>query len=147
MSKLGHEEAVQRNAGNPPWFRLAFMGVAVLAIGGWTASPYAQQTAPSAAVDGAKLYAQKCATCHGAQFQGAHGPALTGKTFAAVWKGRTARNLYTKIRLTMPIAEPGTLTERQAVAITNHILAGSKIKPAKKPTAAADLAAIQLTFP
>ena len=131
------------------WYPRALVAASILSVASlsFVSTFDRANAATEPSVDGSKLYAQKCATCHGGKLQGAHGPALKGKTFAAVWKGRTARNLYSKIRLTMPIAEPGTLTEQQAVAITNHILAGSKIKPAKKPVTANDLATIQLKFP
>src|SRR5687767_9426522 len=59
---------------------------------------------------GEKLYADRCAQCHGDGLAGIEAaPALTGLTFYDKWEGETVEALFDRMR-TMPPDKPGSLT-------------------------------------
>ena len=49
-------------------------------------------------------------------------PPLAGANFMNTWRNRTASDLVTRIRNTMPITNPGSLSERDAVNLAAYIL-------------------------
>ncbi len=71
-----------------------------------------------APLDGASLFAEHCAVCHGLGGEGGRGPALIARLDAI---GRdTARRQITKGGISMP-AFGHTLTRREIEAILDHI--------------------------
>jgi cytochrome c len=84
---------------------------------------------------GAPIYAQKCAHCHGEQGKGAINAALVGappiksidatKTIANFWPYSTT--IFDFIRRSMPWQAPRTLTDDEVYALTAYILALNKI--------------------
>jgi mono/diheme cytochrome c family protein len=73
---------------------------------------------------GQQLYEQKCGGCHAPDLgEGSHGPALRGEHFWATWADKSARELYGRILSTMPSGDPGSLSQRQVLALTAFILA------------------------
>ena len=72
--------------------------------------------------NGASLYAELCAECHGATLGGGKGPPLRGADFLQNWQQKTARTLYGRILTTMPAGAPGTLSEGAVLAVTIYIL-------------------------
>jgi quinoprotein glucose dehydrogenase len=79
---------------------------------------------------GMALYAQQCATCHGATMRGGDdGTALTGARFARKWYGRPVYALFEKTRITMPQDDPGTLRPDQAADLTAAILSANDVRP------------------
>jgi cytochrome c len=84
---------------------------------------------------GAPIYAQKCAHCHGEQGKGAISAALVGappiksidapKTIANFWPYATT--VFDYIRRAMPWTEPRSLTNDEVYALTAYILALNKI--------------------
>src|SRR5215831_6350247 len=83
------------------------------------------------AAQGAPIYAQKCAACHGENGRG--GPAALliggppkasldgGKTIANFWPYATT--LFDVIRRAMPYQAPGSLTAAEVYALTAYLLA------------------------
>jgi alcohol dehydrogenase (cytochrome c) len=72
---------------------------------------------------GAVIYTQKCASCHGAKLEGGvNGPALTGGTFQSQWRSRTVSELYGNISETMPLDNRGSLSEGDGLSVTAFIL-------------------------
>jgi len=65
-----------------------------------------------------------CQRCHGAALNGSegNGPALKGGTFLAHWDKDTLGSLWVKIRDTMPLGVPGTLTDEVKLQILAYIL-------------------------
>lgn len=103
-----------------------------------TAAP-AQEPAPitfttAQANSGAQVYGSFCASCHGAQLQGAGGPRLVGAGAAIL--ARTVGSVYAYISVNMPRDDPGGLTPVQYVNIlafiarSNGFTAGSTPLPA-----------------
>jgi mono/diheme cytochrome c family protein len=55
------------------------------------------------ATQGKALFADKCATCHGADLTGGEmAPPLVGAIFMGDWAGQSADDLFTRIHTTMP---------------------------------------------
>ena len=65
-----------------------------------------------------------CQRCHGAALNGSegNGPPLKGGTFLAHWDKDTLGSLWVKIRDTMPLGVPGTLTDEVKLQILAYIL-------------------------
>jgi S-disulfanyl-L-cysteine oxidoreductase SoxD len=85
---------------------------------------------------GAPVYAQKCAACHGENGKGAANAAVVGgaeltsgidtvKTIANFWPYSTT--LFDFIRRAMPYQQPRTLTNDEVYALTAYILALNKL--------------------
>jgi len=81
---------------------------------------------------GESVYAGACASCHGAKLEGGVGPTLTGSTFAAKWTGKKASELVIRIRKTMPLSNPGSLSAAKAADVTAYILKKSDVPAGKK---------------
>ena len=63
---------------------------------------------------GQAAYRENCAKCHGENLAGAEaGPTLSGEDFLKTWNGKTAGELFTTIRKTMPSEDPGSLSTRE----------------------------------
>ena len=88
------------------------------------------------AAQGAAVYAQKCAACHGENGRGGGiaagvigGPPRAtldgGKTIPNFWPYATT--VFDFIRRAMPYQQPGSLTNQEVYALTAYILAGNKL--------------------
>jgi mono/diheme cytochrome c family protein len=67
---------------------------------------------------GEPLYAQHCSSCHGTMLEGGEmAPPLAGGAFNANWNGLTLRDLFERIRISMPQNSPGSLSRQQYVDI------------------------------
>jgi cytochrome c len=89
------------------------------------------------AAQGASIFAQQCAACHGEGGKGGSNPALitdqpltkgvieANKTIKNFWAYPTT--LYDYIRRAMPWPAPRTLTDDQVYALVAYILAGNKL--------------------
>ena len=71
--------------------------------------------------DGAQIYAAHCIQCHSPGMTGGVGPALKGKDFVAKWDGKRARQLYSRILMTMPANNPGSLSTSEVLALVRFI--------------------------
>jgi PQQ-dependent dehydrogenase (methanol/ethanol family) len=73
-------------------------GVVILFAQQRPAGPYTQDQAAA----GRAIYQTNCASCHAADLSGREGPQLAGANFLDQWGDRTAGDLITYMRLTMP---------------------------------------------
>src|SRR5579884_2942214 len=65
---------------------------------------------------GQSLYNDQCASCHGNTLEGGEmAPPLAGGGFLSNWNGLTVGDLFDRIRSTMPLNKPGSLS-RDATA-------------------------------
>ena len=109
------------------------------------------------AVEGAPLYAQKCAACHGPELQGSSplGPALAGgrgtmtttrprKTIGSYWSFATS--IWDYINRAMPRNQEGTLTHDQVYALTAYILFRNEIIQESDVMDASSLPKIEMPF-
>ena len=98
-------------------------GVTV-AAGLWASYAVAQTAAAgpftAAQADaGQTLFNGRCATCHDVRGEAA---ALTGQSFNNLWLKRNTLDLYTRIHTTMPVDNPGSLSEDQATSLVAYLL-------------------------
>jgi quinoprotein glucose dehydrogenase len=71
---------------------------------------------------GEALAKTSCESCHGEQLAGSDlAPALQGQDFRAGWAGRSAGELFDKIRTTMPADSAGSLKPPQAADLVAYI--------------------------
>lgn len=94
------------------------------------------------AQDGQSVYTKSCAGCHGANLQGAAGPALSGTSFLAKWAdgGHKLADLYSVISKQMPLTAPGSLSAQQYLDVTAFILSKNGYKAGGTALAAGNLA-------
>ena len=105
------------------------IGIALLSL--WAAA-VAAQTEKSVkegvyteeqAKRGEVVYAESCANCHGEQLEGADmSPALTGATFSSNWNTLTVGDLFDRIRTTMPMDRPGSISPQQNADVIAFML-------------------------
>ncbi|PZU08848.1 MAG: cytochrome C [Sphingomonas sp.] len=83
----------------------------------WTGVYSAEQ-----ATRGKAAYAQNCASCHGESLSGIDvAPALTGSGFLNNWNGTSAGDLFTRIKTTMPLNAPDSLSGRTVSDIEAYL--------------------------
>ena len=75
---------------------------------------------------GETMYSEACAACHDPNLIGGIGPALAGKDFIGAWKDKTVGDVFTKIKIEMPLTAPGTLTAEQTADLVSFILSANK---------------------
>ena len=94
------------------------------------------------AEEGARIYAMKCAMCHGTRLEGTvETPGLVGK-FVANWAGRPLGDLFDYLGRAMPQGSPGTLTPQDNARLMAFILRANGA-PAGNSSLAADPAALR----
>jgi S-disulfanyl-L-cysteine oxidoreductase SoxD len=87
------------------------------------------------AKEGAKIFAEKCALCHGDNGQGGRAARLIGgppkasldggKTIPNYWPYATT--LFDFIRRAMPFTQPRSLTDREVYSLVAYLLAANKL--------------------
>ena len=71
---------------------------------------------------GAEAYEQACAECHGADLGGGDtAPSLAGVEFVYNWHGFSARDLFERLRVSMPPAQPNRVSRREKADILAFI--------------------------
>lgn len=74
------------------------------------------------ATRGKAAYAASCAACHGESLAGIDvAPALTGAGFLNNWNNTTAGDLFTRIKTTMPLNAPDSLSGRTVSDIQAYL--------------------------
>lgn len=96
----------------------------------------AQMYTEAQATAGGAQYTSDCSRCHGAQLQGAEGPALTGGQFDGVWRGGPVKALFDFIKEYMPADKPKTLKDPDVAALTAFILKQNKVPAGDAPLTA-----------
>jgi cytochrome c len=103
--------------------------------------------------EGAKIFAEKCALCHGDNGRGGHAARLVGgppkaslepgsKTIANYWPYATT--LFDFIRRSMPFTAPRTLTNEEVYALVAYILAENKLIGAEDEVNATTLPKVRM---
>ena len=73
---------------------------------------------------GETLYSENCLMCHGADLLGGEmAPPLIGGTFQSNWNELTLGDLFERIRVSMPLTAPGSLSRQQYADILSYMLA------------------------
>ena len=90
------------------------------------------------AVRGKAAYGQNCAACHGDDLAGMEmAPPLTGPNFMSNWNSLTAGALFERIQNTMPLTNPGSMSQATSADILAYVLSANKF-PAGKVELPAD---------
>jgi S-disulfanyl-L-cysteine oxidoreductase SoxD len=109
--------------------KIRTLGIALLSI--WAAGVAAHQQrsvkdgvySEEQAKRGEVVYAETCANCHGEHLEGIDmSPALVGSTFSSNWNTLTIGDLFDRIRTTMPMDRPGTITPQQNADVIAFML-------------------------
>jgi cytochrome c5 len=105
--------------------RQPFLACTIIASAGWSSAAGLNDLfSKNQAELGAKVFEDRCASCHGAQLEGGdHGPPLKDDAFWQEWSGKTARSLYSRIISTMPPDDAGSLAEKDVIEILAHFAA------------------------
>ena len=78
---------------------------------------------------GKALYDAQCAACHGGTLAGADmSPPLAGGSFLANWGNQPVSELAGRIRSTMPMDNPGSLSTAQSADIVAYVLKSNGFK-------------------
>jgi len=93
------------------------------------------------AVAGRKLYAEHCASCHGAALEGNAGPGLAGERFRAAWLDGNHKfiDLFNLVQQTMPVGAPGSLNGEDYLSVVLYLLSQNGYHPTGESLAAADI--------
>ncbi len=96
---------------------------------------------------GEKMYAESCASCHGADLSGSgQAPELSGKDFNGDWNALPLSDLFERTRVTMPADKPGSLKPEQIADLTAFLLQKAAL-PDGQTELPSDLAALKtITF-
>ena len=84
----------------------ALAGLLLSAGAALAGTPPALYTAAQAG-EGAAVFAQDCAMCHGADLKGGAGPALLGQSFASLGANATIGSVFSILSQQMPANRPG----------------------------------------
>ena len=112
---------------------------------------------------GQTIYAQQCASCHGANGEGipplyprlvGRNPVAEGfpfgkdprlaKTIGNYWPYATT--VFDYVRRAMPLQAPGSLTNDQVYAVTAYLLAANNLIPATATLDSATLSAVKMPY-
>jgi len=82
---------------------------------------------------GEALYAERCVRCHGATYMGGTdgATALVGPTFNGNWNNVPLDQMLDRMRLTMPMDKPATLSRQQTADALAFILSINKMPAGK----------------
>jgi S-disulfanyl-L-cysteine oxidoreductase SoxD len=98
------------------------------------------------AEQGAQIYADSCAMCHGARLEGTvEVPGLTGK-FVANWGGRPLGELYDYLGRAMPQSAPGSLPPQDNAKLIALLLKANGAPSSAKVLPADNAALHRITF-
>jgi mono/diheme cytochrome c family protein len=83
---------------------------------------------------GETLYFERCVRCHGPTFMGGTDGAgpLTGPTFNGNWNGVPLDQMLDRVRLTMPMDKPATLSRQQTADALAFIFSVNKLPAGKE---------------
>jgi quinoprotein glucose dehydrogenase len=81
---------------------------------------------------GRTVYEERCALCHGQSLEGVEmAPALTGGQFLSTWNGQSVGDLYERMRTTMPVDDPGSLSRAANADVMAFLLRANKFPSGK----------------
>jgi mono/diheme cytochrome c family protein len=76
---------------------------------------------------GEAIYYERCGACHGPQLEGGDmTPALVGGVFTSTWNDLPLSDLFERIRITMPLNQPSTLSRQQTADVVSFLLKENK---------------------
>jgi len=110
-----------------------YVGILAAAAGSvWVSHALAQTPGPfteAQAQAGQAAYAQYCSRCH----DSGEAPPLSGSGFSNIWAGRSTRDLFSRVKDTMPVDNPGSLTNESVVSIVAYLLKNNGARAGAAP--------------
>jgi alcohol dehydrogenase (cytochrome c) len=84
---------------------------------------------------GAVLYQRECASCHGADLEGAVAPAIAGVSFRKSYSsnGINVGDLFNRIRTSMPPRQIDVLNEDEYIDVVAYVLGRNNVLPGDEP--------------
>jgi quinoprotein glucose dehydrogenase len=96
---------------------------------------------------GEAIFVDACSNCHGRTLEGADmTPALTGGGFMANWDGLSVGDLTDRIRVSMPLDRPGSLSRQDNADVVAYILRFNQFPAGKEELPRDTLALKQILF-
>ena len=81
---------------------------------------------------GEQAYGDYCEICHGADLMGGEmAPPLIGGPFQANWNEQSLGDLFERIRISMPLSAPGSLSRQQYADILSYLLSKDRYPAGK----------------
>ena len=82
---------------------------------------------------GKAIYMEKCVQCHGPDLMGGGAGAgpLQGATFAGNWNGVPLGDMLDRLRSSMPLDKPATLSRQQSADVLAYIFSVNKFPSGK----------------
>ncbi len=78
------------------------------------------------ALRGQQTYETACASCHGTDLSGGdEAPILSGGEFIWNWDGVTVGTLFERIRTSMPVEDPASVSRREKADILAYVLSSN----------------------
>jgi mono/diheme cytochrome c family protein len=83
---------------------------------------------------GEEIYFERCVRCHGPMLMGGTDGAgpLIGPTFNGNWNGVPLGSMVDRMRMTMPLDKPATLSRQQTADVLTYILSVNKFPVGKE---------------
>ncbi|HEY2645765.1 MAG TPA: PQQ-binding-like beta-propeller repeat protein, partial [Candidatus Acidoferrales bacterium] len=124
---------------------MAMLAVALLG-NRYAAAQQQARTAPFTAEQasaGRATYEKACSVCHLPDMKGTfEALPLAGANFMNTWRNRPVSDLFTRIRTSMPLSNPGSLTDEDAANLVAYILQANGAKPGTQALTAATIVPI-----
>ena len=77
---------------------------------------------------GETIYLEHCVRCHGPKLLGGNEVgALTGPVFNGNWEGVPLSQMLDRVRVTMPLDKPSTMSRQQIADVLSYIFSFNKI--------------------
>ena len=92
---------------------------------------------------------RRCILCHLDKGQGdpaGQGVPIAGEVFQKTWSGHSVKELFEKIKTTMPLDAPGSLTPQQYADVLSYIFQMNKYPPGQEELSSDDSALEQITI-
>jgi mono/diheme cytochrome c family protein len=81
---------------------------------------------------GETIYLEHCVRCHGPKLLGGNEVgALTGPVFNGNWEGVPLSQMLDRVRVTMPLDKPSTMSRQQIADVLSYIFSFNKIPAGK----------------
>lgn len=108
---------------------LTAMLVAAIAAGSQTRSVWDGVYTEAQAKRGEAIYAERCVRCHGATMMGGTdgAGALIGEKFNGNWNGVPLDQMIDRVRASMPLDQPMSLSRQQTVDVLSYVFSANKI--------------------
>ncbi|MBN8831035.1 MAG: cytochrome c [Sphingomonadales bacterium] len=114
----------------------ALLAAGALAVGAAAPAPISTRQGvydEAQAQAGARLYATRCAMCHGRMREGTYETPALQDRFIANWSKAPVKNLYDYLARAMPQFAPGSLKPEETAQIVAYLLKANALPSGSRP--------------